>query len=65
VLIGTNKYFYFILQKDNYEFNQLPVNDQAGYTWENGTYLATRLEVFFQGTLAFSIGQLSESRKYK
>lgn len=29
---------------DNYQFNQLLVNDQAGYTWEHGTYLATRAE---------------------
>jgi len=29
---------------DNYQFNLLTFNDQAGYTWEHGTYLATRLE---------------------
>jgi len=27
---------------DNYEFNLLPTNDQAAYTWENGTYLTAR-----------------------
>ncbi len=29
---------------DNYEFNLLPINNQAAYTWENGTYLASRFE---------------------
>ena len=27
---------------DNYEFNLLPVNDQAEYTWQHGTYLTAR-----------------------
>ena len=29
---------------NNYEFNLLPINDQASYTWENGTYLASIFE---------------------
>ena len=32
---------------DNYEFNLLPTNDQAGYTWENGTFLTAKKEDFF------------------
>ena len=32
---------------DNYQFNLLPENDQAGYTWEHGTYIAFRKESHF------------------
>ena len=32
---------------DNYEFNLLSIGDQAGYTWEHGTYLAARKENHF------------------
>ena len=31
-------------QMDNYEFNLMDINDQASYTWDNGTYLASRTE---------------------
>ena len=27
---------------DNYEFNLLPINDKTQYTWDAGTYLASR-----------------------
>lgn len=32
---------------DNYEFNFLPKNDQAAYTWEHGNFLAARHETYF------------------
>ena len=32
---------------DNYQFNLLPIHDQAGYTWEHGTYIAFRYEKFY------------------
>ena len=27
---------------DNYQFNLLPIGDQAQYTWKHGTYLTAR-----------------------
>jgi hypothetical protein len=27
---------------DNYEFNLLPTNQHAAYTWQHGTYLTAR-----------------------
>ena len=32
---------------DIYQFNILPTNQQAAYTWENGIYLASRNENYF------------------
>ena len=32
---------------DNYEFNILPIKQQAAYTWENGIYLASRKENYY------------------
>ena len=37
---------------DNYQFNLLPINDQAAYTWENGTYLVQLTVIDGRGAIA-------------
>lgn len=32
---------------DNYQFNLIPIKEQAQYTWEHGTYLACKREKDF------------------
>lgn len=31
---------------DNYELNLLPINDEAQYTWDAGTYLTSRSDYY-------------------
>ena len=38
---------------NRYEFNLLSVIDQAGHTWKNGIYLATRIEDDFSVNLYY------------
>jgi hypothetical protein len=38
---------------NNYEFNLLSIIHQAGYTWKNGIYLATRIEDDFSVNLYY------------